>query len=98
MSTKAEPKPVGRTIDEFRAAYDKSFIVPQKVKAALEKLGDGWLREMDFAKLAGVNPNDLAAFREMFEDHIVALNGSERGKRAWAGTKALAKRLREMLS
>lgn len=95
---KVTTKPVGKGIDEFRASYDKSFIVPRKIKAALEKLGDSWLRELDFAKLAEVSPSDLAAFREMFEEHIVALTGSDRGKRAWAGTKALARKLREMLS
>lgn len=94
----ATNKPVGRSVEDFRAQYDKSYIVPLKVKAALEKLGDGWLRELDFAKLAGVTPNDLAAYRAQFEDHVVALIGSERGRRAWAGTKALANKLRGMLS
>ena len=63
---KPAAKAVGRSIDDFKAAYDKSFIVPRKIKEALAKLGDGWLRELDFAKLAGVNPNDLAAFRAGF--------------------------------
>lgn len=102
MTTKAKeqpaPKTVGRSVEEFRSSYDKSYIVPRKVKAALERLGDGWLRELDFAKLAGVTPNDLAAYRGAFEDHIVALNGADRGRRAWAGTKGLAKKLREMLA
>lgn len=96
---KPAAKAVGRSIEDFKAAYDKSFIVPRKIKEALAKLGDGWLRELDFAKLAGVNPNDLAAFRASFEeDHVVVLTGSERGKRAWAGSKRTATRMREMLS
>lgn len=94
--TKAS-KPIGKGVDDFRALYDKAYIVPKKVRAALEKLGDGWLREAEFAKLAEVSPNDLAAYRAEFEDHIVALTGAERGKRAWAGTKKLAAKLRELV-
>lgn len=101
MATKTEAKPakaVGKGVDEFRSLYDKSYIVPRKIRSAFEKLGDGWLREAEFAKLAEVNTNDLSAFRAEFEDHIVALAGTERGKRAWAGTKRMASKLREMLS
>lgn len=98
-STKQAVKAVGKGVDEFRSLYDKSYIVPKKVRAALERLGDGWLRELDFAKLAGVSPNDLAAHRAEFEeDHVVMLNGADRGKRAWAGSKKIAHKLREMLS
>lgn len=89
----------GRSLDEFRSSYDRSYIVPRKIKDALVKLADGWLREVDFAKLAGVSPTDLAAYRAEFEeDHVVALTGADRGKRAWAGTKRVATKMREMVS
>lgn len=83
----------GKSLEDFRAAHDKSYIVPGKVRAALKALGDGWEYEMAFAKLAGVSLGDLSAFRAMFEDHIVVV---ERTKRAWAGSKALAAKMREM--
>jgi hypothetical protein len=91
-------KPLGNSVEEFRRTYDKSYIVPLKVREALAKLGNGWMRELEFAKLAGVSANDLAAHRAEFEDHIVTLNGNDRGRRAWAGTKALASKLRTMLA
>lgn len=107
MSTSKEKKPaapaqpaaktVGRSIDEFKASYDKSYIVPSKIKAALQKLDHSWLYEVDFAKLAGVNLADLGAFRPAFEDHVVVLSGQDRGKRVWTGTKAAATKMREML-
>lgn len=83
----------GKSLEDFRAAHDKSYIVPGKVRAALKALGDGWEYEMAFAKLAGISLADLSAFRSMFEEHIVVV---ERTKRAWAGTKGLAAKLREM--
>lgn len=93
----AAAKPVGRSIDEFKASYDKSYIVPGKIKAALQKLDTSWLYEVDFAKLAGVNLADLATYRAAFEDHVVVLNGNDRGKRVWAGTKTAAAKMREMI-
>lgn len=89
-------KPVGRTIDDFKASYDKSYIIPGKIKAALAKLENGWQYEVDFAKLAGVSLTDLGAYRAAFEDFIVPLN-RDGGKRVWAGTKGLAQRMREMV-
>ena len=90
----APVKAVGRSLSEFRQTYDKSAIVPAKVKAALKAIGSGWEYEVQFAKLAGVSLVDLATFRDQFSDHIVVV---ERTKRAWAGTVATANAMREML-
>lgn len=89
-------KKSGRTLNDFRAAHDKNFIVPNKIRAALEKLGDGWEYEMEFMRLAGICTTDLATFRDQFGDHIVS-TGGKNPKRVWAGTKALATKLREMV-
>ena len=96
---KAAPttKAIGRGLDEFRASFDKSHIIPSRVKAALESLGNAWMTELEFAKLAGVSIPDLSAYREPFEDHVVVLPGQHKGKRLWAGTKATAARMREMV-
>jgi hypothetical protein len=85
----------GRSLADFRAAHDKGFIVPARIKAALEKLGDGWAYEIEFCKLAAIGIADLANFRDQFADHVVLV---ERTKRVWAGTKGLAAKLREMVS
>lgn len=85
----------GRTLAEFRATYDKSFIVPGKVKAALKALGNGcWEYEVAFAKDAGVALSDLGNFRDQFADYIVTVKDN---RRVWAGSVSTAKTLREML-
>jgi hypothetical protein len=89
-----KPK-VGRTVDEFRAAHDKNYIIPARIRAALEKLGDGWEYEMELMKLAGISTTDVARFRSQFEEHIVTVAG-QNPKRIWAGTKKLAAQLREL--
>lgn len=88
-------KPGGRSLNEFRETHDKNFIVPKKIKAALAALGGGWEYEMAFAKMAGISLGDLSAYRSMFEeDHVVVIGGS---KRAWAGTKLAAEKMRAMV-
>lgn len=79
-------------LDEFRAAHDKSTIVPAKIKQALADLGSGWEYENEFMKrLAGVGNKDFANFREQFEDFQIHVGAK---KRVWAGTKAFAATLR----
>lgn len=85
----------GRSLADFRATYDKSYIIPRKIKAALTSLGSGWEYEVGFAKAAAVSLSDLGAFRDQFADHVVTL-GRE-GRRAWAGTKSTAEAMRKML-
>ena len=85
-----------RNLSDFKSQYDKSTIIPSKVKAALKVLGaSGWVTEVEFAKMAGVSLSDLGNFRDAFSDHVVPL---ERGaKRAWAGSKKLADQMKELL-
>jgi hypothetical protein len=85
----------GRTFSDFRAEYDKDYIVPKKIREGLAILGDGWEYESAFVKLAGVSLADIATYRDSFSDHVVQLRRD--GKRAWAGTKALAKQMREVV-
>lgn len=92
---KNQPGKKGKTLADFRHTYDKSTIVPAKVKAALKELGvTGWEYESQFHKLAGVSLMDLAMFRELFADYIVNLKDN---KRAWAGSTKTANIMREML-
>jgi hypothetical protein len=97
-SRKSPPRPAqgdgGRSLSDFRAAYDKAFIVPRKVKEALKRLGGGWEYEVNFAKMAQVSLSDLGMFRDEFAEHVVELHG---GRRAWAGTAGMARQMRDML-
>lgn len=91
-------KATGKSLADFRAVHDKSFVVPNKIKAGLEKLGnDGWEYEADFIKLCGLNINDFGRFRDQFGDNIVAFKQDGRDRRIIAGSKALAAKMREML-
>ena len=84
---------VGFTRDDFRQKYDKSFIVPARIREALKKLGPNrYLPEGEFIRLAGISPQDMSVYRNQFEDdHVVTV---ERSKRLWCGSKALAAEFR----
>jgi hypothetical protein len=86
---------IGKTLADFRAAHDKDFIVPAKIRDALKALGDGWEAEVEFLRLAKVSTTDLAMYRDQFADHWVVVDRS--GKRVWAGTKTLADKMRSMV-
>lgn len=91
-------KTAKKTLDDFRAVHDKAFVVPNKIKAGLEQLGkDGWEYESDFVKLCGVSVVDFGRFREGFSDFYVSVGGERSGKRVWAGSKALAEKMRSMV-
>lgn len=87
-----------KTLADFRSVHDKSYVVPTKIRAALELLGkEGWEYEPEFIKMTGVSVVDFARFREEFADHYVTVGGSKSSKRVWAGTKALAEKMRSMV-
>ncbi|MBM4296596.1 MAG: hypothetical protein FJ143_02535 [Deltaproteobacteria bacterium] len=97
-SGKTQPPPgqgVGRKLEEFRDTYDKSVIIPRRIRDGLKTLNGGWLYEVQFAKHAGVSLPDLSNFREQFAEHLVVVRRD--GKRAWAATPAIAAKMREML-
>lgn len=94
----AARKSTAKSLADFKAAHDKSTIVPGKIKAGLEGLGkDGWEYEADFVKRCGVSVNDFSRFREQFNDYYVSIGGDRSGKRAWAGSTALADKMRSLL-
>lgn len=98
MTTKTKTKTTTKNLADFRAVHDKSFVVPNKIRAGLELLGkDGWDYEPEFIKLCGVSVIDFARFREEFADFYVSVGGSKSSKRAWAGTKATADKMRGMI-
>jgi len=88
----AEPK--GKDLDAFRAAHDKSFIVPKRIKEGLVALGESWEYEHEFIKRCGLSQTDFAKYRDQFSDFWLLVPG-QNPKRVWAGTKAFAAKLRE---
>lgn len=90
------PKQTCKSIADFRALHDKAFIVPTKIKDALERLGDGWEYEQAFVKMANISVADMSAYRDQFEEFFVVVGGKT-PKRVWCGTKQLANKLREMV-
>ncbi len=86
-----------KTLADFRAIHDKDFVIPNKIKAGLEALGnDGWEYEADFQRICGCSTTDFAKYRSQFEDYYVTTSGAN-PKRVWAGSKALATKMREMV-
>lgn len=91
-------KAVAKTLADFRAVHDKSFVVPAKIKAGIEKLGkDGWEYEVEFLKICGLSTTDFARYRDQFPGFFVLIGGERYGKRVWAGSKATADKMREMV-
>lgn len=94
---KSANKPKGKSLADFRSVHDKSYVIPLKITEGLAALGDGWEYEPEFIKLCGVSPLDFARFRDEFEAFYVTVGGSKSSKRAWAGTKAIAEKMRGMI-
>lgn len=90
-----EEIPSKKALGDFRELYDKSYFIPKKIKAALAKLGSGWVYEMEFAKNAGVSLTDLHSVREQFIDYVVQIGRD--GRRVWSGSKTMAEQMRKMI-
>lgn len=86
----------GKSLSDFRAIHDKSFIIPVKIKEGLKLLGSGWEYEAQFGKICGISLADLGNFRDQFSDYVVVVRRD--GKRAWAGTPAVAQKMKDMVS
>jgi hypothetical protein len=92
-------KPKTRTLADFRAAHDPDVVIPNKLRsgiAAMLKSGkEHWEYEADFLKLAGVTFPQLAAYRGLFDAHIVQVaDGSRSAKRVWFADPKVAKKQR----
>ena len=88
---------VGKSLDDFRALHDKSYIVPKKIGEGLQSLGEhNWEYEVEFLKRCGLSTTDLAAYRDQFQEFWLE-TGGRNPKRVWAGSKGFAKKLREKL-
>jgi len=86
---------VGRSLSDFRSAYDRNTIIPAKVKTALAELGKAWEYESEFVQRAGVTFNDLGNYREAFEDFWMQVRRD--GKRVWCGNADMMKEMKGMV-
>lgn len=85
----------GKSLSEFRQSYDKSFIVPKRLKEGIKALGaTGWEYEVQFAKTCGISLSDLGNFRDEFAAHVIQIPG---GRRVWAGSVKLAEQMKAMI-
>ena len=96
------PKPK-KDAASFRAQFDKSVIIPTKLREGLADLAkkegaEAWETENDFFRRAGVANVDGASFRDEFAPHIVeARNKSRSSQRIWFADAKLAKSMREKI-
>jgi len=91
----ATTKAKGKSLADFKATYDRSYIVPKRIREGLKALRGGWEYEAQFARLAAVSTQDLNMYRDEFAAHIVPLNKD--GRRAWAATATLAEQMKGMI-
>lgn len=94
MGNKADIR--GKSLDQFKAAHDKSFIIEKRLKDALAELGEGWLYESELMRSARIGPGEITRLREKFAKFTLIVGRRGKQKHVWAGTPALAKKLRSM--
>lgn len=87
-------KTAGRSLTEFKKAYDKDTIVPAKIKEGLADLGQSWEYEVEFVKRCGLSFNDMGNYRDQFPDNWLIIRGD--GKKVWASAKMI-KEMKGML-
>jgi len=86
----------GKSMTDFRAAHDKDYYIPLKIKQGLAELGEGWEYELNFVRICGLSGNDLSRYRDEFTDYTLITPGAK-GKRVWSGSKATIVKMKEML-
>ena len=97
-TAQVKPSTTGKSLTEFRAQYDKDYVIPKKINEGIEKLGpEGWEYELPFMKLCNTGPTDFGRYRDQFAEFYVEMQGTRSGKRIWAGSKEFAQKLREMV-
>lgn len=99
-------------LDEFRKKHDRNYIVPTRIKAALEEMvvehekkepGKGeeaWEYDGEFVARTGLRASDVSAFKTDFAEHLVVQETGSRESRArviWCGRAKTAKKLRAIL-
>jgi hypothetical protein len=93
MIMAAAKKPTN--LADFKAQFDPTVVIPNKIKAALASLlkegKEAWEFEQDFLKRANLAPPHLAQYRTDFEKHIVRVRERGRNERTvWFADQKVA--------
>lgn len=89
-------KSQARTLQDFKAAFDRNTRTRIRLRAALEELSklgpEEWRNERELCSMAKISTNDLPELREEFAKHIVLVDGGRDKRAIWfADPKAAAK-------
>lgn len=93
-------KSTGKTLADFRSKYDRSVVVPNKIRTALQALlkqegPQAWEMEGDFVKRAGVSQADISKYREEFVKHVVVVREAGKSERkVWFADARIASQVR----
>lgn len=99
MSSKPATKKAGKTLDDLRALHDRSVLIPNRIKATIEKLAEvswqEWAYESDFLSISTprISTKDLSDFRDRFKDFWAEMpptNGRRDARKVWFATKKAA--------
>ncbi len=85
------------SLEDLDKQYNPNVIIPARIRAGLEKLGDHAMTAMNFQREANVTTVQLAQFSELFEKHQVIVRDGGKPKTLWCGTEAFARKVRERL-
>lgn len=96
---RTKPKAAGRTLSDFKAAFDPDVRIPAQIRAGLKSLlaegPEAWEYEADFLRRCGqgVGNTHISRYRPQFEKHIVVVRiKGKNDKNVWfADVKAATK-------
>jgi hypothetical protein len=93
VPSKPTPRAQRKTLGDFQKSFDKSFIVPERIKAGIGKYlhGGFWEHDQNFRELCRVPANLWHRFREQFDEYQIRVDG----KVVWAEPETIEK-MREM--
>lgn len=83
-----------KSLEQFRAAHDKNFIIPAKIQAGITKLGaKGWEYWGEFLRINTISVSDGRSYAAKFEGFMLTVEK----KSIICGSTALAKQMRNMV-
>ena len=101
MTAKAKTTKTKKTsalsLEDLDKQYNANVIIPARIHAALEKLGDNAMTAMNFQREANVTTVQLAQFSEQFDKFLVVVRDGGKPKTLWCGNEAFARKVRERL-
>jgi len=97
------PSKTTKTLADFRSKFDRSVVIPDKIRAALAALAkegpEAWEYEGEFIKRAMISQSDMGLYRSGFEEHVVVVKDigrstSGNGRKVWFADKKVAAKAR----